>query len=275
METKKVIVEDLASLARTVMQHNGGEGCTRSIPDSVKGIAGFLCRVECNDGTVIDFYAPDADSAAQFPPEITGDTDGIIQKAIEDFVQMVSDPNPFVSVIKGHVYIESLITSILETALLKPSELEVDRLTFVRKVNFCVAAGLIHADVGHVLREFAKIRNRFAHQLWPTLTEKELRDFLNVLRQSKLLKERLAGRRSEQLDVFDCVWAMYVYLFEQACRITSKRELLVEFWQHTVDVGETALQCATVFPAKPIWASTTSEAKPKTISCQDSGDEAA
>jgi hypothetical protein len=261
MKTKKVVVEDLASLARAMTQHSSGKNCTMSFPDSVKDITGFLCRMKFNDGTVIDFYAPDADSAAQFPPEITGDTDGIVQKAIEDFVQIVSDPNPFVSVIKGHMYIESLITSILEAALLKPSKLEIDRLAFVRKVNFCIAAGLIHADVGHVLKEFAKIRNRFAHQLWPKLTEKELQDFLNVLRQSKLLKERLAGRNSEQLDVYDCVWAMYIYLLEQACRITSKRKLLVEFWQHVVDVSETALQDVTILPTKPI-----------TISHHNSGD---
>lgn len=271
MEVKRVVVENIASLVKTVMQHNGGESSKRDIPDSTKCSAGFLCRIECNDGTIIDFYAPDAQSVAQFPPEITGDTDSVVKKAIEDFVQIVSDPDPFVSVIKGHTYIESLVTSILEAAFLEPSELEIDRMTFVRKVNVCVAAGFIHADVGHVLKEFAKIRNRFAHQLWPSFTENDLRDFLNVLRQSKLLKERLARSKSRQLDVFDCVWAMYIYLFEQVCRIASKRELLAEFWQHTVDVHAVALRCATVFPGKPI---STPIASAETMSCDDIRDKA-
>lgn len=184
---------------------------------------------------------------------------------------MISDPDPFVSVIKGHAYIESLVTSLLEAAFLEPSELEIDHMAFVRKANVCVAAGLIHAEVGHVLKEFAKVRNHFAHQIWPSFTENNLRDFLNVLRQSKLLKERLAKSKSRQLDVFDCVWAMYLYLFEQVCRITSKRDLLADFWQHTVDADAVALRCAIVFPSKPI---SIPIASAETMLCDDVRDNA-
>lgn len=260
METEKVVVENLASLVETVVQHGGGKG-SFEIPDTVKDEAGFLCRIECNDGMAIDFYAPNVQSASQFPPEITGDTDGVVRQSIEGFVKLVGDPDPFVSVIKGHAYIESLLTSMLEVAFLQPTELEVDRMTFVKKVNLCTAAGLIHADIGHVLKEFAKIRNQFAHQLWPALSEKAWRDFLNVLRQSELLKTRLATYGSKQPDVFSCVWTMYMYLFEQACRITTKRKLLIEFWQCTVDVDEVPSQCATILPTKPIPMSIASEAE--------------
>lgn len=58
MEVKRIVIEDITSLVMTVMQHNGGEGFNRDIPDSTKGSAGFLCRIKCNDGTIIDFSPP-------------------------------------------------------------------------------------------------------------------------------------------------------------------------------------------------------------------------
>jgi hypothetical protein len=249
MEVEKVVVENAGILAATVVQHGGGKNFC-DVPDSIKGTEGFICRLECSDGAIIDFYAPDAQVAAQFPPEITGDTQQIIEKSISEFVRIVGDPNPFVAVIKGQAYLESLVASIITGAFAEPSALELERMTFWQKVNLCVAAGLVHNDVGHVLKEFAKIRNTFAHQLWPTFTEEELRDFLNVLRQSSRLRDRLKDIEPSKLGVYHCVWAMWIYLFEQACRITGNRSSLIEFWKHVVDIDDPMPKHITPFPPK-------------------------
>jgi hypothetical protein len=252
METERVVVEDMTSLAKTVMERGGSRVLHIDVPEDIKSTANFVCRVECNDGTVIDFYARDAQAATQFPPEIRGDIKKILEKSLKDFVETVSDPDPFVSVIKGHAYIEAILTSMIEGSFLEPSELEIDRMTFSKKVKLCIAAGLIHSDVARVLVEFAKIRNGFAHQIWPSLSEKELRDFLNIFRQSKRLKMRLAGHGKQQPGVFECVWAMWSYLFEQVARITTKRMLLNEFWKYAVDAEGVALRPMVAFSSKPI-----------------------
>ncbi len=261
MGTEKIIVEDMKSLAKTLMEHGGGKSLPTDVPSNMKGESGFICRIECNDGSLIDFYAPNAQLAAQFPPEIIEDSIRILEKSINDFVQIIGDPEPFVSIIKGHAYIEALLTSILTVAFFEPLELEIDRIPFSRKVNLCVAAGLIHGDVARVLKEFAKIRNSFAHQLWPAFTEKELRDFVNVLRQSEHLREELTASKSKQLEVFDCVWPLWIYLFQQACRITTKRKLLSEFWHDVVDADEIPLRYITAFRSKPLSLSDFEEGK--------------
>ncbi len=251
MEVEKVVVENAEILATTVMQHGGGKNLY-DVPDSIKGTEGFICRIECSDGVIIDFYAPDAQVAGRFPPEITADTQKTLEKSINEFVKIVGDPNPFIAVIKGQAYLESLVTSIIAGGFAEPSALELGRMTFWQKVNLCVGAGLVHNDVGHVLKEFAKIRNKFAHQLWPTFTENELHDFVNVLRQSNRLRERLKGIEPSKLGVYDCVWAMWGYLFEQACRITVNRSSLVEFWKHVVDIDDTMPEHIPAFPPKYI-----------------------
>jgi len=251
MEAEKIVLENTGALVRVVMQHGGGKGSPQDTPSEIKSATGFICRIECNDGVLLDFYAPNAQIAGQFPPEITGDAQKILKKSINEFVQIVSDPDPFVAVIKGHAYLEALVTSIITIAFLEPSALDTERMTFWQKVNLCVAAGLIHSDVGHVLKEFARIRNEFAHQLWPTFTEKELCDLLNVLRQSNRLRELLRDHESACPDVFDCVWTMWIYLFEQVCRVTVGRKLLAEFWRRVVDVDDPVPTHATTFPLKP------------------------
>ncbi len=251
MEVEKVVVENAGILATTVMQHGGGKNLY-DVPDRIKSTEGFICRIECSDGVIIDFYAPDAQVAAQFPLEITNDTQKILEKSINEFVKIVGDPNPFIAVIKGQAYLESFVTSIIACAFAEPSALELERMTFWQKVNLCVAAGFIHNDVGHVLKEFGKIRNNFAHQLWPTFKEKELHDFLNVLRQSSRLRGSLKGIEPSKLGVYDCVWAMWRYLFEQACRITVNRSSLIEFWKHVVDIDDFMSKHIAPFPPKHI-----------------------
>ena len=252
MKRERVRVKDISSLFEIIKQRGGGEGRSLSdVPAEIKSEHNFICRWECEDGSIIDFIASDTKSAAQFPSEIRGDSEKLIEKFCKELVELAGDPNPFVSVVKGHAYIESMLMSIIGSAILEYKELELDRMTFTKKVRLCTALGLIHTEVSHVLLEFANIRNRFAHQVWPEFTKKELRNFLNVLRQSKLLKDHLPKQRSRKLDIFDCVWAMWIYLFQQILRVSLKRNLLINFWKSVVDTERDTMPQFEL-PLKPI-----------------------
>ena len=240
MEHKKEIVGNIKELISNIAPH--GEGRVLFDPASTEaGVpAAFICSVKCNDGTIIDFYGRDTETAAQIASKLRVNED-FLQRFIEELVSRFSDPDPFVSTIKGHSYIESLITSLIKASFLEASELELDRMTFVRKVKVCVAAGLIHKDVARALEKLAKIRNRFAHQLWPSFSQKEEKDFLNVLRQSNRLKEMLSNSKQTWRGLPAGVWVLYLYLFEQLLKVARKRELILEFWKYMVEVKDDVL----------------------------------
>lgn len=236
MKLKRILVNTPASLLKFVEQHGGGNGIPLAdVPNDIKNEDIFICRWGCKDGTMIDFIASDAQVAENFPPAITGNSDKIMGKYFKELSELAGDSNPFISFIKGEAYVESMLVNLIESAILDSKALELDRMTFTKKVNLCEAIGLIHSNVSPVLKKFANIRNKFAHQVWPDFSEKEFQDFLNVFRQSKHLKDHLIIQQDKALTILDCVWAMWIYLLEQLFRVHSKRELLKNFWESVVD----------------------------------------
>jgi hypothetical protein len=148
-----------------------------------------------------------------------------------------SSSDPFTFVIKGHVLVDAFITSIINGSLLKPSKLNLDRVTYENKIILCVAFGLIHDEVMPVLQKLGKIRNGFAHKLWPAFENKEALDFINTLGQSQLLRTRFSEIQPQN-DVSrlqDAIYVTCMYLFEQLVRIASTKSKLNEFWAKTVD----------------------------------------
>lgn len=249
---EEITVENAEILFLTVIDHNGGQSVI-DIPEKTSSADNFICRMKCNDGVIIDFYAPNAQAAAQFPPEIRNAdkfTEKIIDKAIKDFVKKISDSDPFVAVIKGQAYIESLVTNIIQGTFADPSALELDRMAFWQKVNLCIAAGAIHNDAGQVLKQFSSIRNKFAHQAWPNFTEENFRDFLNVLRKSKQMRKSLKLYNSTKPTMFDCITSMWFYLAEQSFRIHNNRSSLFAFWKHVTDLDNPILYDIKHFPTK-------------------------
>lgn len=172
---------------------------------------------------------------------------------LSEFLNKVTSGDDFTFIIKGHLYIEALVTCLIEYAFLRPLELELDRMTYDRKVILCMSAGLIHEDVAPALRKLGKIRNNFVHSIWPDFTRKEERDFLNTLRQSKRLRQELAQSGPTWEGLQAAIWVLWIYLFGQLCSITSSRELLSEFWSKVVDAVNAPI-CSTTsaMPVRPI-----------------------
>lgn len=96
----------------------------------------------------------------------------IMKTFISEFVDKVSHEDPFFVFIFGQVYIDSVVTVLLGSSLLTPSEVDTKRMRFGEKIKLCTALGLIHKDVAPGLKKMAEIRNAFAHKIWPTFSAK-------------------------------------------------------------------------------------------------------
>jgi hypothetical protein len=161
---------------------------------------------------------------------------------LSEFVDKVSHQDPFVAFICGHAYIDSLATVLLGSSLLMPSELDTNRMRFGEKIRLCTAMGLIHNDVAPALKKLGDIRNEFAHEIWPSFTAKEERDFLNVLRQSPRLKMELQKAKPTWTGVAASIWVLWEYLFKQLVRVTSNKATLVQLWKSVVDARDTEVK---------------------------------
>lgn len=92
-----------------------------------------------------------------------------MDKFRENFKQIREDTreeNTLQIVLRGHLYLENIIESMLKDTLEKPNEILGDRFMFMSKLNLAVAMGLISKEISNPLKYFNnKIRNRYAHNL--------------------------------------------------------------------------------------------------------------
>lgn len=157
---------------------------------------------------------------------------------LHDFAQHLEVDDALTSIIKAHLYIEALLLMLLEHALLEPDRLSLDRMPFEAKVRLCVAAGLLHVEVEPALQKLGRIRNDFAHTLWPQFDTKKESDFLNVVHQSGRLRSHFTKPEPIWDGYRGAIWAIWVYLFEQVCRAAQGRKILANFWAKMTDVSE-------------------------------------
>jgi len=68
-------------------------------------------------------------------------------------------------VIRGHLILEHVLISFIQTGLSKSSALKIDRLNFPAKTELAIAMGLLPEDLSPVLLYVNNMRNNFAHDL--------------------------------------------------------------------------------------------------------------
>lgn len=101
---------------------------------------------------------PKEDPLAQFR---TTDSFNDVAKA---FGQLSSD-DPLELLIRGHLWIESALATLISRSMSRPAVLDKAGLSFSQKVSLAEAMGLIRQDVAFAMRQINRLRNRSAHNL--------------------------------------------------------------------------------------------------------------
>ena len=148
------------------------------------------------------------------------DKDRLLKEFRESFRKFLDDTrgeSQLQIILRGHLYIESEILSLLNLALKHPKYILGKNFSFENKLNLAVALGLIAEENIHAYKKLNKIRNNFAHELGYELTEKDFNDFISTF--SRELKDHY-----DYHTAFD-------YLFET--NLTSKfRSAIAVLWIH-------------------------------------------
>ncbi len=106
------------------------------------------------------------------------------ERDVDCFAELRFAPNVFSLIVRGHLYCESALASLIRNALKKPDELNVDRLGFQMKVNLAAALGLIPTEYKQSLAALSALRNRYVHQLDYEVTESDQSDFMNTFKSA-------------------------------------------------------------------------------------------
>jgi len=87
-------------------------------------------------------------------------------------------------VVRGHLYCEASLNQLLQNSLKSPDEIDIDRLDYGTKVDFCAAMGLFSFDVTSGLKQLGKLRNKIVHDLEYKISEQDQLDFINTLKST-------------------------------------------------------------------------------------------
>lgn len=101
---------------------------------------------------------------------------------IDRFAQHLFEPtSSFEILLRGHLWMENLISRILEINIVNADVLDLDRMGFRQKVDIAQAFGFISQENGYALKALNRLRNKLAHNLMAEPSEIEIRDLVNTL----------------------------------------------------------------------------------------------
>jgi hypothetical protein len=83
--------------------------------------------------------------------------------------------------IRAHLWAEYVLITLLEEALHNPECIDLDRLAFIQKVNWCAGLNLMPVAAAEPLRILNNIRNKCAHKLDYIITSEDLTSLENSL----------------------------------------------------------------------------------------------
>lgn len=106
-----------------------------------------------------------------------------------------ADTSLLESVLRAHLWIDSLLSDLIRARVEYPDVLELDRTSFAARVTWAQALGFIDPADAPWYRALNRVRNRLAHQLGSEPTEEDIADVIATLqgRSSVMADEVIAN----------------------------------------------------------------------------------
>jgi hypothetical protein len=123
------------------------------------------------------------------------------REEVKDFLGDVFRTDTVTFIIRSHLYAESKIIRLLSESLPNPRALDIERMSFAKKVDLAYALTLVDERTRRTLTLLNKLRNRFAHNLKSEISENDLSALVECLgsRTSEAELEREATKATETI----------------------------------------------------------------------------
>jgi hypothetical protein len=152
------------------------------------------------------------------------DSDGVEPHLFDDdaWLKAIYAEDPLGAVVRGHLYVESLVLSLIEEALPNPKAVDLVRLNFPLKIDLAVAMGLIHPDDKPAFMFLNRLRNRFAHNVKATVSLEDERAFLAAM--SPRLQHMIPERQTPQGELWNrLLLVLYVSLYHRLSGLKEEK----------------------------------------------------
>ncbi len=149
----------------------------------------------------------------------------------EEFLAIANSTDLLNLVIRGHQAIESVLNAVIAESLQTPHALEIERLSFVLKVDLGVAMGIITPDSRPSLLKLNGVRNRFAHRSNASLDQKVAADLYTTLSASqRFAAGKDIGPTSDPFEVLRHVMAVLFVEAENTLDKLRDGKLEIQIW---------------------------------------------
>tara|TARA_B100002003_G_C14037265_1_gene499833 strand:+ start:329 stop:928 length:600 start_codon:yes stop_codon:yes gene_type:complete len=116
-------------------------------------------------------------------------------------------------IIQAHLYLDHVISQMLTEALLRPQEIDADRMSFDAKLRLVRAMGLVPDELAGAPRKINKLRNRLAHDLDYELDQKLITELRSVIPiQLKQAAAETAQKDPADLNLFELLQVTIIQL---------------------------------------------------------------
>lgn len=163
-----------------------------------------------------------------------------LEEFVEDiniFLEDTKGENPLQIILRGHLYIEHEIVSLLRLELKDPDFI-LKGLMFENKLKLAVALGIMPKESFSVYKRLNEIRNKYAHQLEYELTEQDFTNFTQLFRggsleisKESLLKKEEANIILKMRDAISLLWANTRILSAELKGKKRKEEIGLELFE--------------------------------------------
>jgi hypothetical protein len=149
----------------------------------------------------------------------------------DEFRQAADAVDPLVMVIRGHLFIDSVLNSAISEGLFEPHEIEIERFSFPLKLDLAIALGVLRKESRPIFLKLNRLRNEYAHKPDAIINEATAQEIVSSLTkyQRQLVKQFIdeAKRPREFLRI-----ALTVAFFEakHAAEMALERKLHREVW---------------------------------------------
>lgn len=93
---------------------------------------------------------------------------------VDLYLEHINADDPLQIIVRGHLYVESAMISLIESNLPNPTGIDFTKFNFHQKLEIAVALGLVKSDECHSLLQLNSLRNKLAHNLHIEFTDKSL-----------------------------------------------------------------------------------------------------
>ena len=154
----------------------------------------------------------------------------------DDFIEHITSGRPVEVLLRGHLWVEAELISVLQDVLPFPSLIDLDRVNFPQKVSLVAAHGFIRPEDIPAYMKLNSLRNKVAHNLTAEPGEEYARDLIGSF--GPHLKHIIDGLSEDYgFRWEEWIWRLRYAITALCVNLDVERERLAEYRKQVINAN--------------------------------------